>query len=94
MSYVSFIPFFSFWFLVTFGDKVTKIQKYYIIFVYILQVKMGKMEKNRKENHATKVTKIPIKQKTEIWDERNKRARTWKESSLFILKIRASVLMF
>ena len=46
-------------FLVTLGDEVTKIQKYYVIFVYILQGKMGKMEKNRKENHATKVTKIP-----------------------------------
>ena len=29
---------------------------------------MSKMEKNRKENHATKVTK---KHKTKIWDERN-----------------------
>ena len=48
-----------FWFLVTFGDKVTKIQKYYVIFAYILQGKMGMMEKNRKENHTTKVTKIP-----------------------------------
>ena len=28
------------------------------IFVYILQSKMGKMEENRKENHATEVTKI------------------------------------
>ena len=36
-----------------------KLQKYYLIFVYILQGKMGKTEKNRKENHATKVTKIP-----------------------------------
>ena len=32
-------------FLVTFGNEVTKIQKYYAIFVYILQGKMGKMEK-------------------------------------------------
>ena len=45
---------FPFWFLVTFGDKFTKIQKYYVIFVYILQDKMGKTEKNRRENHATK----------------------------------------
>ena len=52
-------PIFRFWFLVTFGDKVTKIRKYYVIFVYILQGKMGKTEKNRKENHATKVTKMP-----------------------------------
>ena len=42
-------PIFRFWFLVTFGDKVTKIQKYYVIFVYILQGKMGKTEKNRKK---------------------------------------------
>ena len=46
-------------FLVTFGDEVTKIRKYYVIFVYILQGKMGETEKKRKENHATKVTKIP-----------------------------------
>ena len=48
-------PIFRFLFLVTFGNEVTKIRKYYVIFVYILQ---GKMEKNQKENHATKVTKI------------------------------------
>ena len=36
-----------------------KIQKSYIIFVYILQGKMGKTEKIRKENHETEVTKIP-----------------------------------
>ena len=29
---------------------------YYIIFVYLLQ---GKMEKPLKENHTTKVTKVP-----------------------------------
>ena len=39
----------NFSFLVTFGDKVTKIRKYYVIFVYILQGKMGKMEKNGKK---------------------------------------------
>ena len=50
---------FHFIFLVTFGNEVMKIQKYYLIFVYILQGKMGKTEKNRKENHATNVTKIP-----------------------------------
>ena len=48
-----------FWFLVTFGEEVMKIQKYYVIFVYILQGKMGKTVKKRKENHATKMTKIP-----------------------------------
>ena len=40
---------FRFWFLVTFGDEVTKIQKYYVIFVYILHGKMGKMGKMEKE---------------------------------------------
>ena len=45
--------------LVTFGDEVMKIQKYCVMFVYILKGKMGKTEKNRKENNATKVTKIP-----------------------------------
>ena len=44
--------------MVTFCNKVTKIRKYYVIFVYILQGKMGKMEIKQKENHATKVTKI------------------------------------
>ena len=47
---------FHFGFLVTFGNEVSKIRKYYVIFVYILQGKMGKTKK-RKENHATKVTK-------------------------------------
>ena len=50
---------FSFLIFVTFGEKFTKMQKYYVICVYILQGKMGKMEKNWKENHATKMTKIP-----------------------------------
>jgi hypothetical protein len=42
-----------------------KIPKYYVIFVYIFQGKMGKMKnprknpgKTREKNHATKVTKI------------------------------------
>ena len=34
-----------FLFLVTFGKEVTNVQNYYIIFVYILQGKTGKMEK-------------------------------------------------
>ena len=38
---------------------VIKLRKYYVTFVYILQGKMGKAVKKRKENHATKVTKIP-----------------------------------
>ena len=65
---VSFIPFFvfGFWSLLA-----TKLRKYYVIFVYILQGKMGKTERKRKENHTTKVTKIPKYQKTKRWDERN-----------------------
>ena len=42
-------PIFGFSFLVTFGDQVTKIWKYYVIFVYILQSKMGKTEKNEEK---------------------------------------------
>ena len=45
--------------MVTFGDKDIKIQKYYAIFDHILQGKMGKTKKKRKENHGTKVTKTP-----------------------------------
>ena len=64
---------------VNFGDKVTKIRKYNVIFVYIFQGKMGKMEKN-----ATKVTKIP-KLKGEKYgmnktDDTYHRLRTPKES--------------
>ena len=39
----------NFSFLVTFGNEVTQIRKYYVIFVYILQGKMAKMEKNGKK---------------------------------------------
>ena len=45
---------FWFWFLVTFGDEITKIQKHYIIFVYILQGKMDKTEKNGKKTTQLK----------------------------------------
>ena len=47
-------PIFRFWFLVTFGDEITKIQKHYIIFVYILQGKMDKTEKNGKKTTQLK----------------------------------------
>ena len=51
--YLCFIhPIFRFWFVALFAKKLWK---YYIIFVYILQGKMGKT----KENPATKETKIP-----------------------------------
>ena len=36
-----------------------KTQKYNVISVYILQGKIGEAENKWKENHATKVTKIP-----------------------------------
>ena len=43
LCYQCFVhPIFCFLFLVTFGDEVTKIQKYYVIFVYILQAKIEK----------------------------------------------------
>ena len=64
-------PIFRFWFLVTFGDKVTKILKHYVIFVYILQGKMGKTEKNRKKITQLKSDQITKNQKTKIWDEQN-----------------------
>ena len=40
---------FRFWFLVTFGDEVMNIRKYFVIVVYILQGKMGKTEKKGKK---------------------------------------------
>ena len=52
-------PIFRFWFLVTFGDEVTKIQKYYLIFVYIWQGKMGKTKKNWKKITQLKWPKYP-----------------------------------
>ena len=52
--HVSFIPFFRFWY---WSLLAMMLRKYYIIFVYFLRGKMGKTEKNRKENHATKMTK-------------------------------------
>ena len=42
--------FFVFLFLVTFGDEIMKMQKYYVIFVYILQGKMGKSEKTERNS--------------------------------------------
>ena len=46
VSTLSYLPI-NVSFLVTFGDQVTKIRKYYGTFVYILQGKMCKTEKNR-----------------------------------------------
>ena len=62
---------FSFLVLVTFGNEVTKIRKYYVIFVYILQGKMGKTEKNGKKITQLKWPKYQ-KPRRKQWDERNK----------------------
>ena len=59
MIFVSFIPFFVFGFWSLLATKLGRYKIYYAIFVYILQGKMGKTEKNQKENHTTKVSKIP-----------------------------------
>ena len=53
-------PIFRFWF---WSLLPTKLQKYYVIFVYILQGKMGKAEKNQ----ATKVTKTPKIKRQKYW---------------------------
>ena len=62
---VSFIPFF------VFGDIVTKIQKYYAIFVHILQGKMGKTEKNLERKSRNLSDQNTKNQKTKIWDKQN-----------------------
>ena len=54
-------PIFRFWFLVTFGDEVTKI---FCNLCLHFASKDGQEGKKQKENHATKVTKIP---KTKRW---------------------------
>ena len=51
---------FSFWFLVTFGNEVTKIRKYYVLNLRSHFARQdGQDGKKWKENHATRVTKIP-----------------------------------
>ena len=60
-----------FWFLVTFADKVMKIQNYYAIFVYILQGNMDKREKNGKKILQLLSEQNTKNQKTKIWDEQN-----------------------
>ena len=71
--YVSFFPF-----LVAFDDEVMKIWKYCMIFVYILQGKMGKTEKPRKKITQLKWPKYQ-KPKKKIWDERNNNCYNLKE---------------
>ena len=48
-----------------------KIQKYYVIFVYILQGKMGKTEKKQREKSHNLNYQNTKNQKTKIWDEPN-----------------------
>ena len=54
--YVLFVQFFVFWFLVTFGNEVTKILHNLCLHFAWQDGHDGK--KTQKENHATKVTKI------------------------------------
>ena len=56
---------FHFWYLVTSGEEVKKIRKYYLPNLCLQFVRQdGQDGKKCKENHATKVTKIP---KTKRW---------------------------
>ena len=56
-SYKCFVhPIFRFWFLVTFGDEVTKILRNLCLH---FARQDGQDGKKRKEKHVTKVTKIP-----------------------------------
>ena len=57
-----------FLFLVTLGDKVTKILHNLCLH---FPRQDGQDGKKWKENHATKVTKIPKDKKTKIWDEQH-----------------------
>ena len=76
-TYVTSIPFFIFWFLVTFGDEVTKLQKHYVIYVYLLQ---GKIEKNGKKIKHLKRPKYqkPKRRKFGIKTQTNKILKTLK----------------
>ena len=51
--------------------KGQKIQKYYVICVYILLGKMGKTEQKWNENNETKLIKRQKNQLTKLWDEQN-----------------------
>ena len=70
LIYCFFHPIFGFWFLVTFVNKVMKIPKYYVIFVFILQGKMAKTEKMERKlcNQSVQNTR---NQKMKIWYKQN-----------------------
>ena len=74
-------PIFRFWLLVTFGDEVTKIQKYYVIFVYILQGKMGKTEKNGK-----KITQLKWPKYQKPRGENMEWTKYWTKRSSFVIQ--------
>ena len=47
-----------------------KIRKYHVIFVYFCKARWARLKK-RKENHVTKVTKIPKTKRQKYKDEQN-----------------------
>ena len=57
-------PIFCFWFLVTFGDKATKI--FHNICLHFAR-QDGQDGKKQKENHTTKATKIPKTKRQKSW---------------------------
>ena len=75
---VPFIPFFGFSSLLS-----MRLWKYYIIFVYILQGKIGKTEKNGTKIKQLKQPKYKKKQKPKIGDERNIRVNYTVHSDAF-----------
>jgi hypothetical protein len=56
-------PIFRLWFVVTFGNLVMKIRKYYIILVYVLQGKRGKTK------NGMKITQIKLPEYQKPIDE-------------------------
>ena len=72
VSFILFLVFGHFW------QQSYKNRKYYVIVVYILQGKMGKTEK-QKENHTTKVNKIP-KTKRQKYGMNQKKSEMMRDS--------------
>ena len=71
-----------FWFLVTFGNEVTKIQKYYVIFVYILQGQMGKTEKKGKKITQLKWPKYQKPKDENMGWTKQKKRKWWEKKSM------------
>jgi hypothetical protein len=57
------------WFLVVFGDEVTKILCNSLLTFFTEQGKTGQAEIQSKENHATKMTKISKNEVTKVCNE-------------------------